>query len=88
MVYFFDVEKCRCCPYRAGCYKEGAKKKTYSEALICDAHSEQARFQETEYFKKKAKERTACSVRWGLNICHSYKKYLMVFFSALGGWCG
>ncbi len=57
MVYFFDVEKCRCCPYRAGCYKEGAKKKTYSEALICDAHSEQARFQETEYFKKKAKER-------------------------------
>lgn len=57
MVYFFDVEKCKCCPYRAGCYKEGAKKKTYSETLICDAHSEQARFQETEYFKEKAKER-------------------------------
>ena len=27
MVYFFDVEKCRRCPYRKGCYKEGAKKK-------------------------------------------------------------
>ena len=25
MTYFFDVEKCKCCPYRDGCYKEGAK---------------------------------------------------------------
>lgn len=57
MVYFFDVEKCKCCPYREGCYKEGSKKKSYSETLICDAHSEQAKFQETEYFKEKAKER-------------------------------
>lgn len=57
MVYFFDIEKCKCCPYREGCYKEGAKKKTYSETLICDAHSEQARFQETEHFKEKMKER-------------------------------
>ena len=57
MVYFFDVEKCKCCPYKEGCYKEGAKKKTYSETLICDEHSEQAKFQETEHFKEKMKER-------------------------------
>ena len=57
MVYFFDVEKCRRCPYRKGCYKEGAKKKTCSETLICDAHNEQAGFQETEHFKEKMKER-------------------------------
>ncbi len=57
MIYFFDVEKCKCCPYREGCYKEGAKKKTYSETLVCDAHSGQAEFQETEYFKEKMKER-------------------------------
>ena len=57
MVYFFDVEKCKCCPYREGCYKEGSKKKSYSETLICDSHSEHAKFQETEYFKEKAKER-------------------------------
>ena len=57
MAYFFDVEKCKCCPYKEGCYKEGAKKKTYSETLICDEHSEQAKFQETEYFKEKMKER-------------------------------
>ena len=57
MVYFFDIEKCKCCPYRKGCYKENSKKKTYSETLICDMHSEQAKFQETEHFKEKAKER-------------------------------
>lgn len=40
-----------------GCYKDGAKKKTYSETLICDEHSGQAEFQETEYFKEKMKWR-------------------------------
>ena len=57
MVYFFDVEKCKCCPYREGCYKEGAQKKTYAETIISDTHSAQAQFQETEYFKEKMKER-------------------------------
>lgn len=57
MTYFFDIEKCKRCPYKAGCYKEGAKKKTYTETLICDLHSEQAQFQETEHFKEMAKER-------------------------------
>ena len=57
MVYFFDIEKCKRCPYKEGCYKENSKKKTYSETLICDIHSEQAKFQETEYLKEKAKER-------------------------------
>lgn len=57
MTYFFDIEKCKRCPYRDGCYKEGAKTKTYTETIICDSHSEQALFQETEHFKEKAKER-------------------------------
>lgn len=57
MIYYFDIEKCKCCPHRKGCYKEGAKKKTYSETIVCGAHSEQAQFQETEYFKEKMKER-------------------------------
>lgn len=46
-----------CCQYREGCYKKGTKKKTYSETLICDTHSEQARFRKTEHFKEKMKER-------------------------------
>ncbi len=57
MIYHFNVEKCRCCPYKEGCYKEGAKTKTYSETLVSNAHSEQAKFQETDYFKEKMKER-------------------------------
>ncbi|MGB8454434.1 MAG: IS1182 family transposase [Anaerocolumna sp.] len=57
MVYFFDIEKCKHCPYKEGCYKEGAKKKTYTETLICDSHSEHAQFQETDHFKEKMKER-------------------------------
>ena len=57
MIYYFDIEKCKCCPYRKGCYKEGAKNKTYSETIICDFHSEHAKFQETEHFKEKMKER-------------------------------
>jgi hypothetical protein len=28
--YYFDIKKCKRCPFREGCYKEGAKSKTYS----------------------------------------------------------
>ena len=28
--YYFDIEKCKQCPHREGCYKEGAKSKTFS----------------------------------------------------------
>lgn len=53
--YYFDVEKCKSCPLRNGCYKEGAKSKTYSVSIKSDVHQEQSAFQETEYFKEKAK---------------------------------
>mgnify|MGYP003519327368 FL=1 len=39
------------------CYKEGAKSKTYSVSIKSDVHQEQSAFQETEYFKEKAKHR-------------------------------
>lgn len=55
--YYFDVEKCKTCPLRKGCYKEGAKSKTYSVSIKSDVHQEQSAFQETEYFKEKAKHR-------------------------------
>lgn len=51
MVYCFDVEKCKRCPLRDGCYKEGSKSKSYSISLISDAHSEQKEFQATDRFK-------------------------------------
>ncbi|WP_274319531.1 transposase, partial [Paenibacillus qinlingensis] len=45
------------CPLKEGCYKEGAKSKTYSVTIKSDEHSEQKAFQESEYFKEKSKER-------------------------------
>ena len=55
--YFFDIEKCKRCPFKDGCYTEGAKSKTYSVSIKSNEHTEQMAFQESEYFKEKAKER-------------------------------
>lgn len=55
--YYFDVEKCKHCPFKDGCYKEGAKSKTYSVSIKDNVHTEQIKFQESDYFKEKSKER-------------------------------
>ncbi|OMD40685.1 IS1182 family transposase [Paenibacillus odorifer] len=55
--YYFDIDKCKQCPYREGCYKEGAQSKTYSVSIKSTEHSEQQTFQESEYFKERARER-------------------------------
>jgi hypothetical protein len=55
--YHFDVEKCKRCPFKEGCYTDGAKSKTYSVSIKSAEHTEQMVFQESEYFKEKAKER-------------------------------
>ena len=55
--YYFDVEKCKRCALKDGCYTEGAKSKTYSVTIKSGEHLEQMAFQESEYFKEKAKER-------------------------------
>ncbi len=55
--YFFDINKCRTCPYRDGCYQENAKTKTYSITIKSDYHKDQEAFQKTEYFKKRFKSR-------------------------------
>ncbi|SNT56776.1 hypothetical protein SAMN05444672_1568 [Bacillus sp. OK838] len=41
--YYFDIEKCKIC--KEGCYKEGAKSKTYSVSIKSNEHTEQASFQ-------------------------------------------
>lgn len=55
--YFFDIERCKRCPLREGCYKEGAKSKTYAVSIKSNEHAIQRDFQESEFFKKAAKER-------------------------------
>ncbi len=55
--YYFDIEQCKRCPFKEGCYTEGSKSKSYSVSIKSDEHKEQMAFQESEYFKEKAKER-------------------------------
>ena len=57
VTYYFDVEKCKTCPLRNGCYKDGSKTKSYSVSIKSDLHKEQMEFQETDYYKEKAKHR-------------------------------
>jgi hypothetical protein len=55
--YYFDIEKCKVCPFKEGCYQEGAKSKSYSVTIKSNQHSEQEKFQESSFFKEKSKER-------------------------------
>lgn len=57
LVFFFDVDKCKTCARRNGCYKEGAKSKTYSVQIKSEEHKQQAVFEKTDKFKTKAKVR-------------------------------
>lgn len=50
MTYYFDVDKCKKCPMRQGCYTKGAKSKTYSISIKSDLHQEQINFENTEEF--------------------------------------
>jgi len=55
--YYFDVEKCKTCPLREGCYKAGSKKKSMTVTVQKGIHLEQKEFMKTEEFKELYKER-------------------------------
>ena len=55
--YFFDIEKCKHCPYKEGCYKEGTKSKTYSVTIKSDIHIKHMDYMETDEFKELYAER-------------------------------
>ena len=57
MTYYFDIEKCKHCPINEGCYKSGTKSKSYSVSILSGSHSQQKKFQTSDYFKEKAKKR-------------------------------
>ena len=57
ITYYFNVDNCKNCPKKNGCYKEGAKSKSYSVCIKSDIHKEQIEFEKSEYFKKRARER-------------------------------
>lgn len=73
--YYFDVEKCKTCPLANGCYKPGSKTKSYSVSIKSATHKEQMAFQETEYFKQKAKHRYKIEAKNGeLKNVHGYDR--------------
>lgn len=55
--YYFDVERCKHCPLKEGCCKEGAKSKSYSVKIKSDIHLEQMAFMETEEYQELMYER-------------------------------
>ena len=55
--YYFDVEKCKHCQYKEGCYKENSKFKTYSVTIKDDVHIKHMDYMETEEFKELYAER-------------------------------
>lgn len=62
--YYFDVEKCKHCPFRDGCYKDDAKSKTYSVKIKSDTHIKQMDYMETEEFKDMYCERYKIEVKY------------------------
>lgn len=55
--YFFDVEKCKYCPHKKGCYKEGAKSKTYNVTIKNDVHVKHMDYMKTDEFQELYSER-------------------------------
>lgn len=55
--YLFDIEKCKHCKHKDGCYKDGAKSKTYSVKIKDDVHIKHMDYMETEEFKDLYSER-------------------------------
>ena len=55
--YYFDVEKCKRCPFKDGCYKDGSNSKTYSIKIKDKTHIKHMDYMNTEEFKNLYKER-------------------------------
>lgn len=55
--YYFEVDKCKHCKYKEGCYKEGSKTKTYSVKIKDDIHIKHMDYMKTDEFKELYGER-------------------------------
>ena len=88
--YLFDVEKCKSCAHREGCYKDGAKSKTYSVSIRTDEQERHLEFQKTDEFKDKARERYKIEAKnaelkhvFGYDRAESYGLYSMQMQGAI-----
>lgn len=87
--YYFDVEKCKQCPLRDGCYN-GGRMKTHIQTLLPDSHIEHIEFQNTQEFKDKMRQRYKIEAKnsdlkhnCGLNRANSYGLENMTMQTAL-----
>lgn len=69
--FFFDVNKCKVCPFKNGCYKDGSKTKTYTFRLPSKLHQDQVIFQNSEEFRLLYKERYKIEAK-NSELKHSY----------------
>jgi len=75
LTYYFDIEKCKICKLKQGCYKEGAKSKSYSVSINSKEHEEQIEFQNSDYFKDKSKHRYKIEAKNGeLKNTHGFDR--------------
>lgn len=71
--YHFDVEKCKHCPFKEGCYKDGAKSKTYSVTIKKEIHTDQMKYMESEEFQELYRNRYMIEAKNGeLKTAHDY----------------
>lgn len=88
--YYFDVEKCKVCSRREGCYKNGAKSKTYGVSIKTSQQEAQLEYQQTKDFKAKARKRYKIEAKnselkhvYGYERAQSYGLYCMQMQGAL-----
>ena len=75
IAYYFNVEKCKVCAQRDGCYKEGAQSKSYSVTINSKEHEEQIEFQNSDYFKEKSQHRYKIEAKNGeLKNTHGFDR--------------
>ena len=84
LTYYFDIEKCKTCTHRHGCYKDGAKTKTYNVSIRTDEQERHLEFQKSNEFKEKARERYKIEAKnaelkhvFGYDRAESYGLYSM-----------
>ncbi|MCO7724622.1 IS1182 family transposase [Myroides odoratimimus] len=82
--YYFDVEKCKQCPLKDGCYKPGAKTKSYSVSISSQTHLDQLAFEDTPEFKEEAKHRYKIEAKNAeLKNAHGYDTALSYGLSSM-----
>lgn len=73
--YYFDVNTCKNCPFKEGCYKEGSKSKTYSVRILSETHQKAYEYQRTPGFTiRKAKRSQIESKNAEMKQPHGLKK--------------